>query len=93
MKVVKPLLGDLIDSVKEYMKTSRRPFPNYNIETKSNPELDKVFQPKPGEFVELLMGVIKKKELKDYVTIQSFDFRTLAIPACALSGDTGLNVD
>lgn len=77
MKVVKPLLSEVIDSVVEYMKKSRRPFPYYNIETKSDPEFDEVFQPKPGEFVELLMAVIKEKGIEDHVIIQSFDFRTL----------------
>jgi len=77
MKVTKPLLADVIDSVKKDMMTRRRPFPYYNIETKSNPEFDGVFQPKPEEFVELLMAVIKEKQIEEYVIIQSFDFRTL----------------
>ncbi|MEI9808637.1 MAG: glycerophosphodiester phosphodiesterase [Bacteroidota bacterium] len=77
IKAVKPLLSDVIDSVSEYMKTRRRPFPYYNIETKSDPEFDGVFQPKPEEFIELLMGVIKEKGIEDQVIIQSFDFRTL----------------
>jgi glycerophosphoryl diester phosphodiesterase len=77
MKAIKPLLGDVVDSVREYMKTRRRPFPYYNIETKSDPEFDGVFQPKPEEFVELLMGVIREKGIEDHVIIQSFDFRTL----------------
>jgi glycerophosphoryl diester phosphodiesterase len=77
MKVTKPLLSDVIDSVNRDMMTRRRPFPYYNIETKTNPEFDGVFQPKPDEFVELLMGVIKEKGIEDRVIIQSFDFRTL----------------
>jgi glycerophosphoryl diester phosphodiesterase len=77
MRVVKPLLNDLIDSIKGYMMTSRRPFPWYNIETKTNPQFDGVFHPKPEEFVELLMAVIKEKGIEDRVIIQSFDFRTL----------------
>jgi glycerophosphoryl diester phosphodiesterase len=77
IRAVKPLLSDVIDSVNEYMKTSKRAFPYYNIETKSNPEFDGVFQPKPEEFVELLMGVIREKGIEDHVIIQSFDFRTL----------------
>lgn len=77
IKAVKPLLADVIDSVNESMKTRRRPFPYYNIETKSDPEFDGVFHPKPDEFVELLMGVIKEKGIEDHVIIQSFDFRTL----------------
>ncbi len=77
MKATKPLLADVIDSVNKDMMTRRRPFPFYNIETKSNPEFDGVFQPKPEEFIELLMEVIKEKQIEDRVIIQSFDFRTL----------------
>lgn len=77
IKVVKPLLSELIDSVKQDMMTRRRPFPWYNIETKTNPQFDGVFHPKPDEFVELLMAVIKEKGIEDRVIIQSFDFRTI----------------
>ncbi|MBI5857016.1 MAG: glycerophosphodiester phosphodiesterase [Sphingobacteriales bacterium] len=77
MKVTKPLLADVIDSVNKDMMTRRRPFPYYNIETKTNPDGDGVFHPRPDEFVELLMAVIKGKKIEDQVIIQSFDFRTL----------------
>lgn len=77
IKAVKPLLEDLIDSVRQHIQDHPRPFPFFNIETKSNPEFDGVFHPKPDEFVELLMGVIKQKKIEDHVIIQSFDFRTL----------------
>lgn len=77
IKVTKPLLADVIDSVNNAMKTRRRPFPFYNIETKTNPEFDGVFHPKPEEFVDLLMDVILSKGISDQVVIQSFDFRTL----------------
>lgn len=77
MKAVKPLLGELFDSVRIDMMTRRRPFPYYNIETKTNPSTDNIYHPAPAEFVELLMAVIKEKEMEEYVIIQSFDFRTL----------------
>lgn len=77
MKVTKPLLADVIDSVNKEMMTRRRPFPFYNIETKTNPDGDGVFHPKPEEFVELLIAVIKEKRIEELVIIQSFDFRTL----------------
>ncbi|RYY54366.1 MAG: glycerophosphodiester phosphodiesterase [Chitinophagaceae bacterium] len=73
----KPLLSDLLDDVAEYMKGSRRPLPFFNIETKCLPAGDNIYHPEPGVFVELLMGVIKDKQLEDRVIIQSFDFRTL----------------
>jgi glycerophosphoryl diester phosphodiesterase len=77
VKVVKPLLRDLLDSINQYMITSRRPLPYYNIETKTQPATDNIFHPAPVEFVELLMAVIKEKEIEERVIIQSFDFRTL----------------
>ena len=75
--VVKPLLSDLFIAIKEYMKTSKRPFPFFNIETKTQPATDNIFHPAPAEFVELLLKVIKENEMGDFVIIQSFDFRTL----------------
>jgi glycerophosphoryl diester phosphodiesterase len=77
MKAVKPLLSDLIDSVDKHMMASRRPHPFYNIETKSLPIGDNLYHPAPAEFVELLMGVVKDKNIQERVIIQSFDFRTL----------------
>jgi glycerophosphoryl diester phosphodiesterase len=77
IKVIKPLLADLFDSVAENMKIRRRPFPYFNIETKCLPAGDGRFHPKPAEFVELLMAIIKEKQLEEQVIIQSFDFRTL----------------
>lgn len=77
MKVVKPLLSDVFKAVKDYMITARRPFPHFNIETKSAIEGDDIYHPKPAEFVELLMKVIKDYEMEEYVIIQSFDFRSL----------------
>jgi glycerophosphoryl diester phosphodiesterase len=73
----KPLLSDLLDSVQRYMMMAKRPLPFFNIETKTIPATDDVFHPKPDEFIELLMVVIKEKEIEDRVIIQSFDFRTL----------------
>jgi glycerophosphoryl diester phosphodiesterase len=77
IKVVKPLLADVIDSCERHALTTGRPLPYYNIETKTTPEFDSVFHPKPAEFVDLLMAVIKEKGIEERVIIQSFDFRTL----------------
>jgi glycerophosphoryl diester phosphodiesterase len=77
MKVSKPLLSEVIDAVNTDMMTRRRPFPLYNIETKTMPATDNIFHPAPAEFVELLMAVIKEKRIEEITTIQSFDFRTL----------------
>jgi glycerophosphoryl diester phosphodiesterase len=77
MKVVKPLLRDVIDSCEEHAKATNRPLPWYNIETKTDPVLDSVFHPMPVEFVDLLMSVILEKGIEERTIIQSFDFRTL----------------
>ncbi|WP_316823575.1 glycerophosphodiester phosphodiesterase family protein [Pedobacter gandavensis] len=73
----KPLLGETIDSVEAYVKLNRLQKPNYSIETKLIPKGDGEFQPEPGEFVDLIMEVVKSKKLEKRVTIQSFDIRTL----------------
>ncbi len=77
MKVVKPLLADVFASIKQEMMTRNRPYPFYNIETKTQPATDNIYHPAPDEFVELLMKVIKENGMEDFVIIQSFDFRTL----------------
>lgn len=77
MKAAKPLLADVFKAVKEYMMTARRPYPFFNIETKCLPAGDNLYHPEPAEFVELLMKVIKEHQMEEFVTIQSFDFRTL----------------
>lgn len=77
MAAVKPLLRDVIDSIKLYCKEKNRPFPQWNIETKTQPQTDGVYHPAPAEFVEALMKVIKEKGIEKNVIIQSFDFRTL----------------
>jgi glycerophosphoryl diester phosphodiesterase len=79
MKVHKPLLGDLIDSVEQHIQQNHLNPVQYNIETKSAPEGDSIYHPLPDEFVELLMKVILDKKIEDKVIIQSFDFRTLQI--------------
>jgi glycerophosphoryl diester phosphodiesterase len=73
----KPSLADVFDAIKQDMMTRRRPLPFYNIETKTQPATDNIYHPAPAEFVELLMKVIKEKQMEDFVIIQSFDFRTL----------------
>lgn len=77
MKAVKPRLADLFDTIALYMQTAKRPHPFFNIETKCLPETDNLYHPEPGAFVELLMKVIQEKGMEKYVTIQSFDFRSL----------------
>lgn len=78
IKTYKPLLSEVIDSVEHYIQIK---YPGkkicYNIETKTTIEGDAIFHPKTEDFVNLMMAVIKEKNIQDRVYIQSFDVRTL----------------
>lgn len=79
IKVTKPSLASLVDSVENYLSVNKLPKVDYNIETKTNPATDNIYHPAPAEFVEFLMAVIKSKGIENRVIIQSFDFRTLQL--------------
>lgn len=74
---IKPRLIDVIDSIKQYCTEKQIPFPQWNIETKSQPETDNLYHPEPGEFVQKLMDVLRQAGITEQTVIQSFDFRTL----------------
>jgi glycerophosphoryl diester phosphodiesterase len=74
-----PLLSELIDSVQTYIQVNKRPQVFYNIETKSRAGGDNKLHPDPETFVNMLMAVIEEKKITPYVTIQSFDARTLQV--------------
>jgi len=79
MRVFKPLLADVIDSVESYIKLHNLPPVQYNIETKCQPSTDNIFHPEPLKFTNLMMQVILDKKIVEKVIIQSFDMRTLKI--------------
>jgi glycerophosphoryl diester phosphodiesterase len=73
-----PTLNDLVDSVEaKSAYNGRRMF--YNIEIKSVDGKDIVEHPAPEEFVDLVVNVIKQKNIVDRTTIQSFDIRPLKV--------------
>ncbi len=49
----------------------------YNIETKSTAEGDDIYNPTPAVFARLLYDEIIKNKMRKFVTVQSFDVRTL----------------
>ncbi len=77
MAAHKPLLSDVIDSAEAKTKALNLPAIYYNIETKTKPETDDMYHPKPKPFVDALMAVIRAKNVEQSVIIQSFDIRTL----------------
>ena len=79
MNAVKPLLSEVINRVEKYILwNSFRPV-QYNIEIKSSPEWDNVFQPKPEETVLKVYDLIRSKNIQRRCTIQSVDLRPLQI--------------
>jgi len=77
VRTYKPLLADLIDSVEAYVAAHHLKPVYYNMETKSSPDGDDLYHPKPDRFVALVMAVVKSRGIGSRVTIQSFDPRTL----------------
>jgi glycerophosphoryl diester phosphodiesterase len=95
LRAIKPLLGDVMDTVLAYCRQHHRKVPTFNIETKTSPYTDGIYHPSPSLFVDLLMKLIAEKNMLSHVLIQSFDFRTLqylhlkypAIPTAMLIDD------
>lgn len=77
LAATKPLLRDVIDTIKTYCREKGLLLPQFNIETKSQPLTDGRFHPAPKEFVDRLVAVVKEKNIEAATIIQSFDFRTL----------------
>jgi glycerophosphoryl diester phosphodiesterase len=77
MPAYKPLLTEVIDSVRAWCTSNQKNMPWFNIETKCLPAGDGLFHPKPGVFADNLMSVIRNKKIENHTIIQSFDFRTL----------------
>jgi glycerophosphoryl diester phosphodiesterase len=75
--VSKPLLSDVILAVENHIKNYSRYEVDYNIEIKSQPDMDDKFHPKPEVFSELVFNLVDQYLPLDRVVIQSFDFRVL----------------
>lgn len=76
IKTSKPLLTEVIGLVEAFSAKNNVPVA-YNIEIKSDPRGDKLFHPTPSEFSDLVVETLKSKNIKNDVTIQSFDVRVL----------------
>jgi glycerophosphoryl diester phosphodiesterase len=71
------LLSEVIVAAENHIKSYTRYEVDYNIEIKSEKELDGKFQPSPEEFSDLVFSLIDQYLPLDRVVIQSFDFRVL----------------
>lgn len=78
LAVAIPTLNDLVDSVEiKGNNIGRQMF--YNLEIKSVDGKDGIEHPAPDEFVELVVNIIKQKNIDARTTIQSFDLRPLKV--------------
>ncbi len=77
IKVQKPLLIEVFKMAEKYCKDEMRNEIYYNIEIKSNPEWDKLFQPDIQTFCDLVYQTVDAYVPWKRVTIQSFDIRVL----------------
>ncbi len=77
IKTIKPLLSDVIVAAENHIKSFTKYEVDYNIEIKSEKELDGTFQPSPEEFSDLIYTLIDQYLPLSRVVIQSFDFRVL----------------
>jgi glycerophosphoryl diester phosphodiesterase len=77
LKVHKPLLSEVVDSVFEYCKANNLTPPFFNIEIKSRPDWDQKFTPPVDEFCEIVLNEIHRLKISDRSIIQSFDRRAL----------------
>lgn len=79
LETYKPLLSEVIDTLKGYSNTNMLPEIKYNIEIKSKPTEYGIYQPQPELFVDLVMQVIQDKNIESNVYLQSFDPQILEI--------------
>jgi len=78
MKAYIPLLGELIDSVEQFISDKKYPSVIYNIEVKAEVDKDGFYQPTPEKFINLVMEVVKGKNLNNNrYYLQSFDIRQI----------------
>jgi glycerophosphoryl diester phosphodiesterase len=77
MKVSKPLLSEVIDAVEKYIAEKKLPAVKYNIEIKCHSMADETYHPLPEKFADMVVALIKSKNIEGRYNIQSFDSRTL----------------
>lgn len=73
MKTYKPLLSEMIDSVENYIAKNKLKPVKYNIEIKSEKQDYGKRQPQPEQFCEMVMKIVKDKNVEQKINIQSFD--------------------
>lgn len=77
LRAHKPLLFEVFTEIDRWAANAGVAAPHYNIELKSAPEGDELFHPKPDEFAELVLDVVRRHEMVERSKLQAFDVRPL----------------
>ncbi|MEM9823394.1 MAG: glycerophosphodiester phosphodiesterase family protein [Bacteroidota bacterium] len=77
MTVYKPSFMDMVSQVELHCQKKGLTRPFYNIEIKSQPDYYGVMTPPPAQFVQYLLDEIDLLNIKDRVTLQSFDINIM----------------
>lgn len=77
IKTIKPTLNQVFEQVEAFLKLNHLPAIRYNIEIKSYPEWDGVYQPSVSAMCDGVLSVLRKFDLSDRCVIQSFDLRVV----------------
>ena len=77
LKLYKPLLSAVFDTVKMYCNTHKLPIPDFNIEIKSEVQYDSICTPFPPEYCDLVLKEIEKQSMQNHCILQSFDMRVM----------------
>lgn len=72
-----PLLSEVVQAVSKYCSQPKRSLPVFNIEVKSNPVWDNVYQPPPADIARCVRGEMRQNGIELNTVIQSFDPRIL----------------
>ena len=75
--VKKPLLKEVIDTVKSYCEKHILPLPNFNVEIKSHEKEQNISHPPIPEFVAAVIKVLEDNLPPEKYNLQSFDVATL----------------
>lgn len=73
----KPTLSEVVLAINAHCDKLKIPYPKFNIEIKSVPGWDDKYTPRPKEFVEIVLRVIRELKIEERTIIQSFDPRIL----------------
>ena len=77
LKTYKPSLMDMVSHVELHCQKNNLPKPNYNIELKAYPDYYGKLTPHPPKFVQIVLDEIDLLNIKERVSLQSFDLNIL----------------